>query len=348
LKVAMKARKEIKCVVWDLDNTIWEGILLENDNVRLRPGIIQVIETLDARGILHSIASKNNRDFALEKLREFGIADYFLYPEISWNAKSVSIERIRKNLNLGKDRLLFIDDQRFERDEVNFVHPEVLCLGAEDYMKLPEHPLLNPRFITQDSRRRRIMYLDDQKRKHAESEFIGPRTDYLASLELVLTINNAEEIDLQRAEELTMRTNQLNTTGKTYGYGELKRMIDSDRHMILIGELIDKYGSFGKIGLASIEKFDVLWNLRLFLMSCRVMAYGIGSVFLTYILQKAKEEGNKVTAEFIHTDFNRMMYITLKFSNFTEIGSGPGGNVIFENDLSLIQKIPHYIKLRAG
>ena len=100
----MREQKEIKCVVWDLDNTLWHGTLLEGDTVRLKDGIADVIEELDNRGILHSIASKNHYDDAIGQLRKFGIEKFFLYPEINWNAKSRSIAAIRENLtNHTKD-----------------------------------------------------------------------------------------------------------------------------------------------------------------------------------------------------------------------------------------------------
>ena len=91
----MTDNNEIKCVVWDLDGTLWNGILLEGDTIRLRSEIKDIIRTLDRRGILHSIASKNDRDAAMEKIRDFELVEYFLYPEINWNAKSLSITRIQ-------------------------------------------------------------------------------------------------------------------------------------------------------------------------------------------------------------------------------------------------------------
>ena len=166
----MKSGKEIKAVVWDLDGTLWDGILLENDEVRVKPGIEEIIQALDSRGILQSVASHNEHDVAMAKLRELGLAEYFLFAEINWNAKSVSIERIRENLNIGMDAILFIDDRPFERDEVQHVHPEVTCVDASEYKNLLRYPTLSPRFITQDSKRRRSMYLEDIQRKKGELE----------------------------------------------------------------------------------------------------------------------------------------------------------------------------------
>jgi FkbH-like protein len=338
--------KQIKCIVWDLDGTIWDGVLLESDEVKLKPKIKEVIQTLDSRGILHSIASKNVYDVAMQKVREFGLEEYFLYPEISWNAKSSSIKNIQENLNIGLDTMMLIDDQPFERDEVQFEYPEVFCMDALEYLSLSSHPRLNPRFISQDSRRRRLMYLEDIQRKAEEISYQGPKKDFLASLNMAFIIAEAKEEDLKRAEELTVRTNQLNTTGRTYDFNDLKAFINSEKHRLLICELMDKYGSYGKIGLALVEITDDFWLLRLFLMSCRVMSYGVGTVLLSHIMGKAKASGRKLRADFKHTNKNRMMYITFKFANFRDLGSTEAGNVILENDMSTIQEYPPYIDVR--
>ncbi len=342
----MKEGKEIKCVVWDLDNTLWEGTLVEMDDVKLKPGVQEVIKTLDSRGILHSIASKNYYDDAMGKLKDFGVDEYFLYPEINWNAKSSSLGNIQKNLNIGMDAILFIDDQPFEREEVESVHPEISTLDAPEYLKLPDYPRLNPRFITDDSQRRRQMYQDDIKRKKEEDDFKGPEEEFLASLNMHFAISNCKEEDLKRAEELTVRTNQLNATGRTYDYDELNAFRLSGKHKLLVCELTDKYGSYGKIGLALVELGEEYWHLRLLLMSCRVMSRGVGTVLMSYIMQEAKKAGKKLLADFRHTNRNRVMYVSYKFANFKEKSSDNDGNIVFENDLSLIQPFPPYIDVR--
>ena len=86
----------MKCLVWDLDNTLWDGVLLEDAQVSLRPEVPGILRALDERGILHSIASRNDRAIAMEKLREFGLADYFLWPQINWNPKSTPSREFRR------------------------------------------------------------------------------------------------------------------------------------------------------------------------------------------------------------------------------------------------------------
>ena len=78
----------IKCIVWDLDNTIWNGTLLEDKDVHLRAEIYDFIRATDNRGILHSVASKNDRSLAIAKLEAFGLKDFFLVPQIGWSPKS--------------------------------------------------------------------------------------------------------------------------------------------------------------------------------------------------------------------------------------------------------------------
>ena len=341
----MNEQKEIKCVIWDLDNTIWDGILLENDEIKLKPGIESVIKTLDQRGILHSIASRGSFEDALQKLCEFNLDKYFLYPEVNWNAKSQSISNIQKNLNIGMDSLMFIDDQPFERDEVKSQHPEVTCIEANQYIKLPDHRRLNPRFITHDSMRRRSMYLEDQQRKVDENNFQGPRKEFLQSLNINLLISQAKEEDLERAEELTIRTNQLNATGETYNYDELKVLMHSENYLLIMCEIHDRYGTYGKIGLSLVEVLEDYLHIKILLMSCRVMAYGVGTVLLSYIMQQAKRAKKRLRADFRNTGRNRMMYTTFKFAGFKEIQTDEYGKKLLENDLSLIQEFPPYIRV---
>lgn len=335
--------QKIKCVVWDLDNTLWNGILTEGDDVQLRDGIIDVIKTLDERGILQSVASKNNFEDAYKKLEELGVSEYFLYPQINWNPKSEAIKKIAENVNLGIDSFAFVDDSEFEREEVLTADNRIMVIDACDIDKILDNERFIPKFITEDTRNRRLMYIADSKRKQDEAEFTGDNTEFLRSLGMKLTIAPVTEHDLQRAYELTVRTHQLNSTGYTYSYDELKQFITSDDHIFLIAQLTDKYGDYGKIGLILVENTESL-RIKLLLMSCRVMSRGVGSAILIY-LAKLKERLNKrMFAEFKTTDRNRIMYITYKIMGFDELEDNDG-NVLLEYTSDESKDFPDYFEL---
>ncbi len=205
---------------------------------------------------------------------------------------------------------------------------------------------MQPRFITEDSKLRRHMYLSDVQRNQAEETFVGSDEEFLATLGMVFTIAPAQESDLQRAEELTVRTHQLNTTGYTYSYDELKAFIHSDSHLVLVSSLDDKYGTYGKIGLTLVECQPDIWIIKLLLMSCRVMSRGVGTIMVNHMMRLAKAANVRLQAEFVSNDRNRMMYITYKFGDFREV-SRSGNFILFENDLSRIQDFPQYVEVHT-
>ena len=161
-----KPSPTVKCMVWDLDGTLWDGILIETDDpkaLKLKPGVLDLIRELDARGIIQSVASKNDFDNAYPLLEQLGIAEYFLYPQIHWNAKSISIKDIARSLNIGIDSLALVDDSVFEREQVRSALPMVRVYDATEMDKL----LSLPEFtvpITEESKNRRQMYRAEEQR----------------------------------------------------------------------------------------------------------------------------------------------------------------------------------------
>jgi FkbH-like protein len=337
----------IKCIVWDLDNTLWDGVLLEDENVAVRPAVVEHIKRLDRMGVLHSVASKNDHETAVAKLRELGLEEYFLYPQINWNAKSESLQRIAKALNLGLNAFAFVDDQEFERAEVAHGASEVTTVDILDLEEALARPDFIPRFVTDESAKRREMYQGQLAREELERDFVGTNDEFLASLGMSFTIESARREDLQRAEELTVRTNQLNSTGRTYSYEELDALRESPDHLLLVASLTDKFGSYGKIGLALVEKGGRVWKLRMLLMSCRVMSRGVGMVLLNHIMRLAARAGVTVRADFVETGRNRMMQVTYAFAGFREI-SRYGNQVVLESDLSTVQPPPPYVRLEVA
>ena len=162
----------IKVVAWDLDNTVWDGVLIEDgaDNLRIKPGIVEIIQQLDKRGILNTVVSKNNHDDALSLLERIGIDKYFLRPKIGWGQKGVYIRELVAEFNVGADTFAFIDDSPFERDEVRSLNPDVRVYDAVEYKTLLDRPEFSP-LVTTESNLRRQYYMYDESRKAAMSNF---------------------------------------------------------------------------------------------------------------------------------------------------------------------------------
>lgn len=340
-------RSNIKCVIWDLDETIWDGTLLDGDEPALRPTARGVLEELDNRGILNAVASKNDIALATEALIRFGLMDYFVCSHIRWCNKSESVRAVAADLGIGLDSLLFVDDQAFERNEVHDALPDVETFDPEDLNVLLAHPRIQPQYLTSEAKQRRKMYQADLARKQAEHDFGGTRSEFLQTLDMRVTIRSASETDLLRIEELTNRTNQLNTTGRPYSHEELRALLASDHHRLLVVDLQDRYGSSGTVGLALIGTNRGSWLIKLLIMSCRVISRGIGSLLLSYILSVARDSGVSLQAEFVDSGRNRMMYITYKFAGFRE-ATTVGDSKLLRHDLQVINPFPPYVTISVS
>lgn len=274
-----------KCVVWDLDNTVWDGILVEDglDALQLRPGVAEVFRTLDARGILHSVVSKNDPDRAMRALRRFGLDDYVLAPQISWDPKGAMVGRVAKALNIGRDTLIFVDDSPFERAEVASVCPDVLVLDAEDVPTLPERPECRVP-VTEDSRRRRSLYREQAVRDEAKSGFDGDYLAFLRECEMELVLSPLGPENIERVYELTQRTNQMNFSGRRYTPEELDVLGRSEDHDTYVMRCRDRFGDYGIVGFACVERNEP--RLLDLTFSCRVQSKRVEHAFLTTALRR--------------------------------------------------------------
>jgi len=334
----------IKCVVWDLDDTLWQGVLLENGGSVLRERAREIVTTLDARGIVQSIASRNEPGPALARLEALGLGEYFLVPQIHWGPKSQSVAAVAETLDIALDAIAFVDDQPFERDEVARAHPSVRVIDAADLAALVTDPAFVPDVVTEDARERRARYRQAGMRKEAERRFDGPPESFLETLDLVLTIAPAQPADLDRARELTLRTHQLNATGVTYSRQELESLSRSPDHQVWVASLCDRYGDYGRIGLAVLGCACDAWTLSLLLVSCRVISRGVGSALLASVLAHAKAARVRLRADFVSTERNRIMLVTYRFAGF-RIVSDEGGRMLLEHDLREIPALPKYLRI---
>lgn len=291
-----------KCVVFDLDNTLWDGVLLEGD-VRLREGVLDVIRRLDERGILVSVASKNAPDDALAKLRAFGLEEYVLFPSIGWGPKSEGLREIAKNLNIGIDALMFIDDNPFERDEVARSVPDVEVLPDTMLTALPEHPRLQGA-VTAESKMRRSLYREAMERQVAAASFGENYIEFLRSCGITVEIRPDRPEDLERVCELVQRTNQLNFSGRKYGRAEILELLaDPSRERFVIS-CADRYGSYGIVGFCLATRTEDGIRVDDFMLSCRVQGKFIEQALLHHLTSRPDWQARFVEINFRRTDRN--------------------------------------------
>lgn len=296
--------KKLKCVVWDLDNTLWDGILVEDgpSKLRLKAGIVGIIEALDGRGILHSIASKNNRDEVLQVLKDLQIDQYFLCPQISWQPKSEGIKAIAEQLNIGRDTLLFIDDTDFELEQVKSTCPDVQVLNAREYQTLLQmNEFQVP--VTEESRNRRKMYQLESTRQDLAAQFGDDYMAFLKDCNIRLNIRPMTEDNLQRVHELTQRTNQMNFSGNRYDREVLKVIISTPYLDTYVLDCEDRFGSYGVVGFSIVDSREPRMTDLMF--SCRIQSKRVEHAFLGHIAQKyITESGRDFHANYRKTPRN--------------------------------------------
>jgi FkbH-like protein len=278
--------KKIKCVVWDLDNTLWDGILVEDgcEKLALKPGIRQIIEQLDQRGILQSIASKNNHDEAMAVLKQAGLDEFFLAPQISWLPKSQAVQEIARQLNIGLDSLLFVDDSEFELRQVGDVLPEVHTMDARRYVDLLDRDECNVP-VTAESRERRKMYQVETQRQTVAGNFADDYMAFLRHCDIRLNIRPMVEENLERVHELTQRTNQMNFSGNRYDRTVLKQILSNPYLDTYVLDVEDRFGSYGVVGFCIVDSREPLMTDLMF--SCRIQSKRVEHAFLAYLIRQS-------------------------------------------------------------
>lgn len=289
-----KPADKVKCLVWDLDNTLWDGTLIETEDpsaLKLRPGVREALEALDKRGILHSIASKNDRAPAMEVLEKLGVADYFLYPQISWDAKSGALANIAKSLNIGIDALALIDDSVFERNEVASVHPQVRIYEetvVSSLLTLPEFDVP----ATAESAARREMYRAEERRSALMAAEKTDITDFLRRCNLRISVfEPVTEEEKLRCYELVVRTNQLNMSGVKYTPDEFNAVLNREGHANFAFSCADDFGSYGIVGFGQYRVEGKTLHFTEFAMSCRVAGKFVESALFAHLLEREQCEG---------------------------------------------------------
>lgn len=305
--------KRKKCLILDLDNTLWGGILGEDGIEGIQIGgdypgkaylmFQQQIEELGKQGIILAVCSKNNIEDVKQAwslnnsivLKE----NHFSALRINWVNKADNIKSLAQELNIGLDSMVFIDDNPSERELIKTVIPEV------EVPDFPTQPYMLPEFfksiaekyfsiynLTSEDLSKTRQYKENALRNNVKSTFTD-MNDYIRSLEIELSIEEVNNITIMRAAQMTQKTNQFNLTTQRYTETDLSEMLN-DGAKIYTLSVKDKFGDSGITGLSICKINGETVYVDSFLLSCRILGKGIEDAFMNWILNKLKQLNIKI------------------------------------------------------
>jgi FkbH-like protein len=320
----------------DLDGTLWGGIVGEvgSDGIHLGPAApgIEFVEfqrallNLTRRGIILALCSKNNMDDAMAVIRHHKYMvlreEHFGSMRINWKNKADNIRDIARELNIGLDSIVFIDDNPTERELVRQLLPEVLTVEMpKDFSRyrstlesLSDFELLA---VTREDEMRAAQYQASGKRQATRSmaKSLG---EYLCSLNIKVEIELADTKHLSRLVQLFNKTNQFNLTTRRYQAGDVDNFLKSKNARMYTLSVQDRFGDHGLVGIALIFLDGQTWKIDSFLMSCRVMGLSVETAFLAKICDDALgEDIQTLVGEYLPTSKNhpvKEFYATHRFN----------------------------------
>jgi len=318
--------KTKKCLVLDLDNTCWGGVIGDDgvDNIQIGSetaiaeaysAFQQYAKDLKDRGITLAVCSKN--DFVNAK-EGFSHPDSVLKFEdftsfkANWDPKSHNIVEIAKEINIGIDALVFVDDNPVEREIVSSQVPHVSVPNVGDDITqyiayLDKGGYFEPVALLEDDTQRNKYYEDNKKRLEEEIQFQSYE-DFLISLDMKAEIQEFKPVYLDRITQLTNKTNQFNLTTKRYTFAEVETMANSNNYITLYGKLSDKFGDNGLISIVIGEVKKEACYIDLWLMSCRVLKRGMEEAMLDALVQVCEKRKLKtIVGYYFKTNKNAMV-----------------------------------------
>jgi FkbH-like protein len=351
--------KSKRLLVLDLDNTLWGGILgdLGWENLRLGGhdyigeaylAFQKEIKSLTNRGIILAIVSKNYEENALEAIEKnpemILKLDDFATWRINWHDKAQNIIEIAKDVNLGLDSVVFIDDNPAERDRVAEALPGVYVPDwpndPTDYVDaLRSLNCFNIPHISNEDRERSKMFLAERKRRMLSKSI--SHEEWLKSIDMQIFIEKINESNKLRVSQLFNKTNQFNMATRRMQEKELVEWAGENNNEIWTFTVKDKFGDSGLTGIISIALHDNKAYIVDFIMSCRVMGREIERLMLGFILKRASELHTvSVEAIFIQTSKNKPMLEFLDNSGLLK------NNFIYSWDCNNIYAIPDFFNMK--
>jgi FkbH-like protein len=362
--------KTRKVLVLDLDNTLWGGVIGDDGVDKIKIGretpvaeaytaFQQYCLGLRDRGILLAVCSKNNEDVAKSGFEHpsstIKLADISCF-KANWQPKHENIEQIAKELNLGVDSFVFIDDNPAERTIVkaqlpSVAVPEVGSEVARFAAIIDAGRYFEPASLSKEDLERAALYASNAQRSAQQSQFAN-YGEYLDSLEMTAEIAPFKPIYLERIAQLTNKTNQWNLTTRRYSLADIERFAASPDYIGLYGILVDRFGDNGLISILLGHKRGEVVDLDLWLMSCRVLKRDMELAMLDAVAQRAIALGaNTLQGTYLPTAKNSMVadhYEKLGFSPAPVAEGLPEGTTCWTLDLTGYTNRNTHIKVQAS
>ncbi|HEY8074192.1 MAG TPA: HAD-IIIC family phosphatase, partial [Labilithrix sp.] len=348
----------IKCVVCDLDNTLWGGVVGDDglEGIRIGPTgegeaffrLQLYLRELRRRGVLLAVASKNDPELARRVfrehpemvLREEDIAVFM----VSWDPKPDSLRAIKETLGIGFDAIAFLDDNPFERNMVRQYLPDVVVpeLPEEpsDYVRaIADANLFEASAYTAEDVARTALYQEEAKRKVLARSFTNV-DEYLRSLEMKITIAPFDAFHLPRIAQLIQRSNQFNLTTRRWTEAECEALMKKGggTHPLYV-RLSDRFGDHGLVSVVVVEIDGATANIPAWLMSCRVLSRGVEEHVMNHVVALAKANGAaRVVGEYLPTAKNGMVK-----DFYARFGFTPEGDTRWTLDVDAYEPRPTFL-----
>ena len=355
--------KSKKCLILDLDNTCWGGVIGDDGINGINIGtetplsesytfFQEYVKELNDRGITLAVCSKNDFKNAKEGFNHPDSIlnfDDFTSFKANWNSKDQNILDISKEINIGIESLVFIDDNPVERDLVLSQIPSISVpnVGGDviDFIRhIDRNGYFEPVSLSDDDKNRSQYYEDNKKRANEQATFKS-YDDFLSSLGMTAEIKSFSTIYLDRITQLTNKTNQFNLTAKRYTAGEIENISTSDEYIKIYGKLADKYGDNGLIAVSIGKIKNRQCHIDLWLMSCRVIKRNMEYLMFDEFVKQSSEKGiSEIVGYYNKTAKNNMVSNFYEKLGFT-LSEVHNENTIWTLDISNYKNKNKFIEL---
>lgn len=357
--------KTKKCLVLDLDNTIWGGVIGDDGVENIQLGhetptaeayteFQRYVLELKNRGVILAVCSKNDEDIAKAGFNHPDSVlsyDDFAAFRANWEPKDINIRAIAQEINIGLDSLVFIDDNPAERAIVRQSLPEVAVPEVDvrdvfSYIRaIEENAYFEVASLSEDDFKRNETYRKNRERiKLAGS--VGSYEEYLQSLKMQAELAAFKPIYFDRIAQLTGKSNQFNLTTRRYTRADIENMASNSRFITLYGRLSDCFGDNGLIAAAIGEQKGLELHILLWLMSCRVLKRGMENVMLDKLVGEANDrEIKEIYGYYYPTKKNKMVAGLYESFGFEKVNEDGGGNSVWRLPVAGYEKQGRFIKI---